>query len=134
MTAALTATPLYAGILGIAYIVLTVRVVGARKAARVALGDGGDRVLQRRCRAHGNFIEYVPLTVILMALAELQGAPVLLVHAMGLAIVTGRLAHASAICREPEPMLYRQIGMILTLAALATAALTDIVLAAAGLI
>ncbi|MEO0679422.1 MAG: MAPEG family protein, partial [Pseudomonadota bacterium] len=45
-----------------------------RQGAGVSLGDGGDLRLQRRTRAQGNLVEYAPLFLILLALAEMQGA------------------------------------------------------------
>ena len=76
-------TPLYAGVVTLFFVFLSFRVIGGRRAARVALGDGGDRILLRRLRVHGNFAEYVPLAIVLMALAELQGAPAWTLHLVG---------------------------------------------------
>ncbi len=78
-------TALYAGLLGPLLVILAVRVIDARRAAKVALGDGGQPLLLRRMRAHANFAEYVPLALLLLALAESLAtfAPVL--HAAGLA-------------------------------------------------
>lgn len=71
----MTVSALYASTLALLFVALCARTIMARRRARVALGDGGDRILQRRLRAHGNFAEYVPIGLILMALAEFQGAP-----------------------------------------------------------
>lgn len=120
---AVTVTPIYAGILTIMFIVLTSRVIGARRSARVMLGDGGDRHLLRRQRAHGNFTEYVPLALILMALAEMQGMPPYLLHAIGIGLLLGRLTHAYALGCDPEPIRLRVLGMMLTLAALMAGAI-----------
>ena len=72
----MSVTPIYAGLLALLFILLSMRVIGTRRAARVALGDGGIPALLRRQRVHGNFAEYAPLALLLMALAELQGLPV----------------------------------------------------------
>ncbi len=71
----MTITPIYAGLLTLLFVALSVRVIGGRRMAGVGLGDGGNRLLLRKTRAHGNFAEYVPFALILMALAELQPAP-----------------------------------------------------------
>ncbi len=122
-------TPLYAGILTLVFVVLSFRVIRGRYAARAALGDGGDRRLLRRQRVHANFAEYVPLALILMALIELQRGLGWTLHAIGLALLIGRLAHAYGVSQEPETMRFRQIGMILTFAALVTGAAANLWLA-----
>jgi len=71
-------TGLYAGILGIVFFVLSMRVISNRVRARVNLLDGGDEALTRAMRVHGNFAEYVPFALLLMALAEIQGGSGLL--------------------------------------------------------
>jgi uncharacterized membrane protein YecN with MAPEG domain len=63
-------TALFAGLLAPLYIVLALRVIGLRRSAGVALGDGGDPWLTRRMRVHANFAEYAPFTLLLMGLAE----------------------------------------------------------------
>ncbi len=68
-------TPLYAALAAVILIVLSLRVIGARRSRRVAIGDGADEDLARRIRAHGNFTEYAPLALVLILLLELGGAP-----------------------------------------------------------
>src|SRR5204862_7541988 len=60
-------------------------------------GDGGDPALQRRIRAHGNFIEYVPLILIMMGMLELSRYSVYLLHALGITLVVARLLHGYAL-------------------------------------
>lgn len=119
-------TPVYAGLAALLFVFLSARVIGARRTARVGLGDGGNRLLLRRQRAHGNFAEYVPLAIVLMALAELQGTPAPVLHLIGGLLIVGRLVHAYGLSREPEPSLTRVLGMGLTFVALVTAALVNL--------
>jgi uncharacterized membrane protein YecN with MAPEG domain len=119
-------TPIYAGLATFIFIFLSFRVIAGRNSAGVALGDGGNRALLRRQRAHGNFSEYVPLVLLLMALAELQGAPTWTLQLMGIALLAGRLVHAYAVTREPEPIKLRVLGMTLTFVALVTGAVTNL--------
>jgi uncharacterized membrane protein YecN with MAPEG domain len=130
----MTITPFYAGLLALLFIYLSLRVIGRRQATRTSLGDGGDSLLMRRLRAHANFAEYVPLALILMALAELQGVSGWGLHTIGLCLVTGRVVHARALSREPEPAGGRVLGMLLTFAAMASAALTTIGLTAMAIL
>lgn len=69
----LTVTPVYAGLMGLLFVLLSVGVIRARRESGVALGDGGDRALLRRQRVHGNFAEYVPLGLVLLMCAEATG-------------------------------------------------------------
>jgi uncharacterized membrane protein YecN with MAPEG domain len=123
-------TAFYAGALILVFVALSVRVIGARRAAKVAVGDKGDQGLLRRMRAHGNFAEYVPLAVVLMGLLESLAAPALQLHAMGLALLVGRGLHAFGISRLDEPLWMRVTGMAITFAVLLTGAVTCMILAA----
>ena len=55
------------------YLLLSMRVMLHRKAHRIGVGTGGDEVMTRRVRVHGNFAEYVPLALLMLALLELAG-------------------------------------------------------------
>ena len=79
-----------------------------------------------------NCAEYAPLGLILLLIAELQGAPHWLLHAMGAALLAGRLLHAYGVSQEPEPYIYRMTGMALTFAMLTTGAATLLLLALMG--
>ena len=110
-----TITSHYAALLALLLFALSVRVIQARVAGRVVIGLGDDdRRLLRASRAHGNFVEYVPMVVVLMLLLELGGAPGWLLHLLGSMILAGRLAHGLGISREPDNLRLRQLGMALT--------------------
>ena len=80
-------TALYAALLAPLFILLAVRVIRSRREAKVAVGDGGDKALLRRMRVHANFAEYVPLALILMALAESLAANRFALHATAIALL-----------------------------------------------
>ena len=122
----MTITPIYAGLATLVFVALSFRVIAQRRASGVTLGDGDDRLLRRRLRVHGNFAEYVPLALLLMALAELQDAAAWLLNLIGLALIAGRLIHAWGVSREPEEIRLRVLGMSLTFAALIAGALTNL--------
>ncbi len=104
-------TGLYAGILGIVFIVLSMRVIKNRVRAKVNLLDGGDEALRRAMRVHGNFAEYVPFALLLMALAEIQGASGLFMHVLGTVLIVCRLCHAYAITATTGRTPTRFIGV-----------------------
>jgi len=86
-------TALYGALLGLIMIALSFYVSAMRGKTGISIGDGGDMALQERMRRHGNFTEIVPMAVILMGLAEMQGAGSGWLHCVGLLLVVGRLAH-----------------------------------------
>ena len=106
---------LYVGLFGILLIVLSLRVSFVRRDARVAIGDGDNELLRRRIRAHGNFVEFVPIALLLLALAEHTGLGSLFIHLFGLVLLAGRIAHAYGICQTNEVFVFRMIGSLATL-------------------
>ena len=50
-----------AAVFGLLHVIFTLRVGDYRFKSKISLGDGGDRELRNRVRAHGNFIENVPI-------------------------------------------------------------------------
>lgn len=128
----LPATSLYAALLAALFLLLSLRVVQARRVHKVALG-APHRMVERAVRAHGNCAEYVPLGLVLLGLLEGMGLPGWGVHALGSALLAGRLLHAWGISQEPEVFRFRAAGMALTFTVLgvAAAALLGLVLAEA---
>ena len=125
-------TSFYAALLALVYVWLSLRVIRIRRAERIGLGDGDNRQLRRSIRAHSNFAEYAVFALLLMAFAELQGAPGWAVHLLGLALVVGRLCHALGFGREPENGRLRVLGMQLTFTVIGVAALANLGLALAA--
>jgi uncharacterized protein len=124
-------TAWYASLLALLFVWLAVQVIGLRRAKKVRLGDGGDPQLQAAIRAHGNAAEYVPLSLVLLALLELDGAHWALVHAGGLAVLAGRLLHARGMLAEQ--LASRILGMQVTIYTLIGLAVANLGYAAARL-
>lgn len=104
------------------FILLSARVIGARRSAKVPVGNGGNTVLLRRMRVHANFAQYVPFALLLMALAESLGAWPWLIHLLGVSLVAGRLSHAKGVSQYPEVFSFRASGMAATLTVIGIAA------------
>ena len=115
-------TALYAGLLAPLFVVLALRVIGARRGAKVAIGDGGDAQLRRRMRVHANFAEYVPLALLLIGLAESLKVSPMLLHACGIVLLLGRLVHAFGVSQETEDLRLRVTGMMATFGVILAAA------------
>ena len=111
-------TPIYAGLLGLLFVALSSRVIFGRFETHTTLGDGGHASLSKRIRVQANAAEYIPLGLILLATAELQGASALWLHLFGAALFAGRVAHAIGLGATPQITALRSGGMVLTFAAL----------------
>lgn len=90
------------------------------KKNKCGLGNGGHDDLERAIRAQGNFTEYVPFGIILIACLELNGAPWWSVAMPGITLVVGRLIHAVGINEPPPDFSKRILGMKFTFATLIT--------------
>lgn len=111
----LIATSVCASILALIYVGLSAHVIVRRRRLHVGVGDGGNHALGIAIRMHGNFAEYVPISLILMFLAELNGTPLPLLALSGTALVTGRILHAWGLYTSHGSSWQRVSGMILTL-------------------
>ena len=103
---------IFAAVLAIMYIQLSFRVINLRKKKKISLGDGGDSTLNAAIRTHGNFIEYVPFSLILLFLVEYQGLSSHYCYVLGLMLVVGRIFHSYALAENQ--LKFRVIGMGLT--------------------
>lgn len=110
---------IFVGLFALVQVPLTVAVGYRRAKTGIQFFDGGDTVLLRRMRAHGNFTETVPITLLAMAAAEYCGAPDGLVVAAGAALAGGRALHYATLVRSGFG-IGRAIGMAVTLLAMAT--------------
>jgi len=116
-------TPLYAGLLAMWYLVLSIRVIQYRGAAKINLGDGGDPHMLRLQRAHANFSEYVPLILLMIGLLELSHVSIYILHGLGAALLVARLLHGIALSFTEKWMFGRFWGTLLTFILLLLAAL-----------
>lgn len=108
-------TLLFTGLCALMQCALTVMVVVRRLQARVSFLDGGDKLLLRRIRAHGNFTETVPMALLLMALLEISGLSSIGLIIFGIALLLGRVLHASSLLTN-NARWSRASGMTLTIA------------------
>jgi len=104
---------LYAAMLALLIVWLSIRVIKLRRVKKVRLGDGGEPELQIAIRAQGNATEYVPISLILLVLLELSGAHAALVHSGGIAMLAGRILHARGLLTKS--LRYRVLGMKVTI-------------------
>jgi hypothetical protein len=116
----------YAGLIGLMLIVLALPISAWRRRLKIGLGDGGDEQLRRAIRVHANTVEWALPTLLLLALAELNRAPALLLHVCGIALVVGRVVHALGLSRTSGKSAGRFVGIGLNWTALVVLAVWDI--------
>lgn len=89
-------TGLYAAIFALFALVLSFRAGGFRGKTGISVlhGDPQNMELAERVRVHQNFLEYVPLAVILFGVIELNGGSATFLHAAGVLLILARIAHA----------------------------------------
>lgn len=114
---------LYAGLLGMLFVGLSVRTLLLRRRLKIAVGDGGNEVLQRAIRVHSNFAEYVPFSLFLTFLVAQTGAGPHVLHRLGLTLLIGRVVHAYGVSQVRERFAFRIVGMALTLTAIVGASI-----------
>lgn len=114
-------TALFAALLALIQIVFTLRVGLYRRANSISLGDGGDKEMLSRIRAHANFIETVPMALLLLLLNELSGLSSVWLYSLGSLLVAARLTHYASIAFGTA-LIFRVLGMMGTLVVIVTSA------------
>ncbi len=107
-------TGLYTAILALIMVILAFNTSAGRIKHRIDLGTGDDPDMEKRLRAFGNFIEYVPMLILLMAVSELQGRASLHLHIFGTLIVLTRVLHALGMRGVMPSLKGRYLATIMT--------------------
>lgn len=115
-------SPLYIGLAAVLLMILSGRVMRLRYRHRVGIGDGGHPDLLRAIRVQANFVEYVPVALLLLLCVDLVGDAKWIVHALGIALLVGRVLHAYGLSRSPDWSPGRAAGTLLTLLVLTAGA------------
>jgi uncharacterized membrane protein YecN with MAPEG domain len=133
MNSAPTVTILYAGILGLMLLILSLNIF--REWVTVAIGSReADERWKRSERAHRSFIEFVPMILLLMTLIELHGAPRSIMHAIGIVLVLARGLHAYGVGNGKMANIVRVVGTQATFLILMICSLASIYYAAVPLL
>jgi uncharacterized membrane protein YecN with MAPEG domain len=116
-----------AGLLGLLALVLAVNVGLMRGRKRINLGDGGDAEMQAAVRAHGNLVEFAPLSLLIIYMAsDFYGFRT--VASLSVALLVARVLHAGGMLG-----LIPKGRMVGTMASAAVLGIASILLAIAGL-
>ena len=105
-------TALYAGILMIFALALSFRAGGFRGKTGISVlfGEPANMELIERVRVHQNFLEYVPMAIILMGIIELNGGNATFLHVFGVVLIIARIAHAIGLKHDNMGHPGRAIG------------------------
>jgi uncharacterized membrane protein YecN with MAPEG domain len=129
-----------ASILGIFYILLSMAVSEQRRRTKIGLGNGADSSVALGAentasglfiavRRHGQFAEYVPLSLVLILLLELSGVPRAWLLGLAAALVLARIMVTAGLGR-PAPNVLRAGGASLQMLMILVACIYGLVLAA----
>ena len=122
-----TVTAFYASLLALIYVGLAGWVIAGRVGKEALFGDGGDDALMRRVRSHANFIEYVPIALIVIGLYESAGGSSTLTRVLLVVLVVARILHPIGMfagTNTPRQFACRGGGIVLTLGVLLIAAVS----------
>ena len=107
-------TALYAGLMGLILFALDFHVGSMRGRKKISVYDAGDREMAIAVRRQGNFVEHVPLALILLGVLELSGASALGLHLLGGGLTVARIAHPFGLDYEVANKPARVVGAALT--------------------
>lgn len=118
-------TGLYAAIMVIFALVLSARAGTFRGKSGISIlyGDPVNMELAQRVRVHQNFLEYVPMAIILMGTLELNGGNAVFLNVFGVVLIIARFAHATGLKHDNMGHGSRAIGAAGTALISAAAAL-----------
>ena len=106
-------TSIYASLAVLLIVRLSLSVIKLRRKNRIIVGDGGNEELQLAIRTHANALEYIPITLLLLLMLELNGAPAILIHLLGATLLIGRIIHSIGL--PAKDIQKRVLGMQITI-------------------
>ena len=111
-------TGTYVSLLALLLVTLSCRVMALRGTPIFkwfAFGNDGEQSLRRAIRGHGNLIEYAPIFLILMLVAEMGGLKETALHSYGIVFFVARLMHGLCFGFLKHSPILRVGGTALTL-------------------
>ena len=105
-------TLLYASIFAIFALVLSFKAGSTRGKSGISIlfGSPADMDLAEKVRRHQNFLEYVPIFLVLFAAVEMNGGSSLFLYIVGDLLIIARVAHAVGLKHDNMGHIGRLIG------------------------
>jgi len=119
---------LYVSLFALLLLALSYRVVRLRQTLAVGLGSGGHDELDRAIRVQANFVEYVPIILLMILLAELNAMSPWLLHLAGGGLFVARVLHAWGLAGKAGRSFGRYYGILITWIVLLAMAVTNLLL------
>ncbi len=117
-------TPLYAAFFALLLVALQWKLVALRDHYRTArLQEDGHADMALLGRAIAHLVEYTPLALLLMLIAETQGTSPFILHALGMALFAGRALHLKGLHDPSGKNTLRRLGTRLVWAQIVVASL-----------
>ena len=107
-------TPLYAAFFGILLVILSWRIQKLRLKTQPRMNEETHSEMTAATRAQSHLIEYTPMALLLMLMAEFQETSPFLLHALGLTLVAARLLHLKGLKDPSGKSPLRKTGTRLT--------------------
>lgn len=117
----------FAAIFGVLHVIFTLRVGNYRRTSKINFSEGGDTELRNRMRGHGNFIENVPIALMLLLLNDLNGLSDMSLMVLGSVLLVSRIIHYLMIVTRSLPIILRPLSMLGTLGTILVSAVLLIV-------
>ncbi|WP_158100579.1 MAPEG family protein [Neiella marina] len=127
-------TGLFVALHGLLLLLLSVAVIRLRMRHQVGIGDGEVSQLKRAIRVQSNFIEYVPLCLLIMAALEWQQAHVVGLFVLGALLFIGRVLHAIGLSANAGESKGRMFGTVATFVVLFVGAIWLLAVSVASLL
>ena len=119
---------IYASILALLFVVLSIRTIHLRRKLQIGFGDGKNELMLRAIRVHANFAEYVPLCLLLIYIFETSGANFLFVHLLVVILIIGRFSNDYEVSKQKENYRYRVFKMSMKFTTLIVSSLSLVLL------
>lgn len=116
-------TYLFASLLTLLYLLISVLTIKARTKNRISLGYGKNNEIEAIVSAHSNFASYAPLFIFLLYILEHELQSDFIIVILGSGFLLGRILHLIAFTSHKMNFKLRTLGMVLTLTPLAIQAL-----------
>lgn len=118
---------LYASLLALFFIFLTIKVIKTRRREKIAIGDGGNLALQKAIAAQANFCQSTPIFLILLILTEINGISDFILHFCAALFLCSRIIHAYGISQTKENFHFRITGMVATFSSIIILSFTNLI-------
>jgi uncharacterized protein len=111
---------------------LAIKTSVTRGKTQTLIGDGGKDIMMSAIRAHGNAVEYAPITLLVIGGLAACGASLTLLHVLGAGLTLSRVFHAAGLLKTTGLTLERMVGSSLSYITLLIGALALLFMSIAG--